>query len=282
MPNMTGRSDRVTACPRALVGRTRWTTRRNAVTENPWRLGARVGGHARTGRNQHSPHRRPADPTHRVQRSAWRSWVCSGVLSCGEKSSDTDLQLSERQFGEWRATTEEQEPIRYVSVRENDAQAAPEAIAGHRIPQCAADHKGHLRRHDGWVSDKRAPHGCTPDADAIAPKADKCVTVTDAIDQADRSGGQTGPALVATGLEHSAAGAGAHAGTKAVFTVPAAVVRLKCALHDNLFRTFRAKFRKVTLTSPPNVVAMSSRGLTQQCYDPIGATPNHRVNHPAW
>jgi hypothetical protein len=47
--------------------------------------------------------------------------VCSGVLSCGEESSDTDLQLSERQFGEWRATTEEQEPIRYVSVRENDA-----------------------------------------------------------------------------------------------------------------------------------------------------------------
>ena len=277
---MMGRSDRVTACPRALVGRTRWTTRRDAVTKIPWRLGACVGGHARAKRSQHSRHQRPADPTHQVRRSAWRSRVCSGVLSCGEESSDTDLQLSERQFGEWRATTEEQEPIRYVSIRENDAQAAPESITGHRIPQCATDHKGHLRRHDGGVSDKRAPHGCTPNANAVAPKAGKCVTVTDAIDQADRSGRQTGPALVTTGLEHSAAGASAHAGTKAVFTVPATVVRLESALHDNLFRTFRAKLRKVTLTSPPNAVTMSSRGLTQQCYGQIGATTNHQVNHP--
>jgi hypothetical protein len=173
----------------------------------------------------------------------------SGVLSCIEKGSDTDLQFSERQFAEWRATTEEQEPVRYVSIRENDAQTAPETVACHRIPQGATDREGHLRRRDVGVGDKRAPHGRAPDANAVAPKADKCVTVTDAIDQADRSGGQASPALVAAGLEDGTAGAGAHAGTEAVLAAPAAVVGLECTLHDNLFRTFRAKFRKVTPTS---------------------------------
>jgi hypothetical protein len=175
--------------------------------------------------------------------------MCSGVLSCIEKGSDTDLQFGERQFAKWRATTEEQEPVRYVSIRENGAQTAPEAVAGHRIPQGATDREGHLRRRDIRVSDKRAPHGCAADANAVAPKADKCVTVTDAIDQADRLGGQTSAALVAAGLEDRAAGAGAHAGTEAMLAVPAAVVGLECALHDNLFRTFRAKLRKVTSTS---------------------------------
>jgi hypothetical protein len=175
--------------------------------------------------------------------------MCSGVLSCIEKGSDTDLQFGERQFAKWRATTEQQEPVRYVSIRENDAQAAPEAVAGHCIPQGATHSEAHLRRRDIGVCDERAPHGCAADANAVAPKADKCVTVTDAIDQADRSGGQTSAALVAAGLEDRAAGAGAHASTEAVLAVPAAVVGLECTLHDNLFRTFRAKLRRVTSTS---------------------------------
>ncbi len=53
------------------------------------------------------------------------------------------------------------------------------------------------------------------------------------------SGGETCAALVTAGLQHSATGAGAHAGAKSVLTVPAAVVWLKCALHDVLFRTCR-------------------------------------------
>jgi hypothetical protein len=54
-----------------------------------------------------------------------------------------------------------------------------------------------------------------------------------------KSGGEACAALVTAGLQHSTASAGAHAGAKSMLTVPAAVIWLKCALHDVLFRTFR-------------------------------------------
>jgi hypothetical protein len=95
--------------------------------------------------------------------------VSSGVLSCIEKGSDTDLQFSERQFAERRATTEEQQPIRYIGIRQDGAQTPAEAIAGHGIAQGATDRKRNLRRGDIGVVDERTPHGCTPDADAVAP-----------------------------------------------------------------------------------------------------------------
>ena len=76
------------------------------------------------------------------------------MLSCVEKGSDTDLQFSERQFAEWRATAEEQQPIRHVGIRKNGAQTAPEAVARHRIPQGATDRETHLRGRDIGVGDE--------------------------------------------------------------------------------------------------------------------------------
>ena len=58
-----------------------------------------------------------------------------------------------------------------------------------------------------------------------------------------KSGGEACAALVTAGLQHSATGAGAHAGSETMLTVPATVVWLKCALHDVLFRTFRITSR---------------------------------------
>ena len=54
-----------------------------------------------------------------------------------------------------------------------------------------------------------------------------------------KSGGEACAAFVTAGLQHSATGAGAHAGAESMLTVPATVIWLKCALHDVLFRTFR-------------------------------------------
>ena len=54
-----------------------------------------------------------------------------------------------------------------------------------------------------------------------------------------KSGGEACAALVTAGLQHSATGAGAHAGAESMLTVSAAVIWLKCALHDVLFRTFQ-------------------------------------------
>lgn len=73
------------------------------------------------------------------------------MVSCIEKGSDTDLQLSERQFAKWRTTTEEQQPVRYVGIRKNGAQATSEAVACHGVTQGAADRKADLRRRDSGV-----------------------------------------------------------------------------------------------------------------------------------
>ena len=107
------------------------------------------------------------------------------------------------------------------------------------------------------------------------PQTGECVTVTDAIDQADRSGGEASPALVAAGLEDGAAGTRAHAGAEAVLAVPASVVGLECALHDDLFRTFRAEFRKVTPTSHPN-----QGDHVESRTDPTMLRPDRRDSQP--
>jgi hypothetical protein len=85
-----------------------------------------------------------------------------------------------------------------------------------------------------------------------------------------KSGGEACAALVTTGLQHSATGAGAHTGAESMLTVPATVVWLKCALHDVLFRTFR-----VNVPGETRALVDTSCGLTYQGYGARGASPNH-------
>ncbi len=93
-----------------------------------------------------------------------------------------------------------------------------------------------------------------------------------------RSSGQASPALGATGLDHGAATARAHAGAKAVLAGSAPVVGLICTLHGGL----RAVV-DTTNTSPgklearPGTNRQGSRGhgLTGKGYVTRAPTPNH-------
>ena len=167
-------------------------------------------------------------------------------MSCIEEGSDTGLQLVERQFAEWRATTEQKESVRNVAGRQDGAQSAPETIARHGVTEGATERKRHLRWRNVGVSDERAPHWCIPDAYSFAPEANEGVTITDSIGQTGGSGREAGAALVPAGLEHGATRAGTHAGAETVLTAAASVVGLECTLHDDLFRTFRAMLRSLT------------------------------------
>jgi hypothetical protein len=89
------------------------------------------------------------------------------------------------------------------------------------------------------------------------------------------SGGEARAALVTAGFQHSATGAGTHAGAESMLTVPATVVWLKCALHDVLFRTFR-----ISVPGETCALVDTSCGLTQQCYGARGASPNHLLEAP--
>ena len=281
--NTLGRNDRAKVGPheRADTKRSRPATDVASMTSASRPAMSRQPKWSQRGRTNAS---RPGKSEPREsQWSATSSCSSSGVLSCIEKGSDTGLQLGERQFAKWRATTEQKETVRQITGRQNGAQPAPETIPRHSVAQGAIERKRHLWGRNVGVSDKRAPHGCTPDAHAVAPKANEGVTITDPIGQISGSGRQAGAALVPAGLEHGATSTGAHAGSETVLTVPASVVGLECALHDDLFRTYRAMLRWMTRADDSTLQASVTgphRGLTRQGYGAICATPNARRSSP--
>ena len=227
MPSMMGRIDTGTTCPRESAGR----------------RGSPLGRVAASRFAAGSMRPRPMASMERRGSPAPRSCAGSGVLSCIEKGSDTGLQLGERQFAYRRATAEQQQAVRNVAVRKDGSEPAPEAITRHGVAHGTVECKADLGRRDSRIIDERAPHRCVPHTDTVAPEADKSVTITDSIDQARRSGRQSGAALVPSGLQHGATCPSAHAGAKTVLAVAASVVGLECTLHDDLFRRFRTMVR---------------------------------------
>ena len=105
---------------------------------------------------------------------------------CFQQLLQCRSEFVERQFGGVWGCADQVDPWWNVGIGQQCPKSPTQSIAGYRWSQRATYRERHTRRLYVGVGDRGAPQRVDPYTDTFSPEADKCVSLADPIDQAER------------------------------------------------------------------------------------------------